>query len=181
MDKEYETGIWLPGSQTQRNQLLTVPAGKLTLSSDRTLTFPALSMGPKDRVAITGRNGAGKTLLVQHLLKSLNVPAEKILNMPQELQSADARRVLEETRGLAADKLGHVLNIVSRLGSRPQQLLDSQQPSPGEIRKLLLALGMLRAPHLIIMDEPTNHLDLPSIKALENALADSQLVQRPPP
>ena len=31
---------------------------------------------------------------------------------------------------------------------------------------------MLRTPHLIVLDEPTNHLDLPSIQALENALAD---------
>lgn len=31
---------------------------------------------------------------------------------------------------------------------------------------------MVHAPHIIIMDEPTNHMDLPSIEALETALAD---------
>jgi len=40
------------------------------------------------------------------------------------------------------------------------------------VRKLLLALGVNRGPHLIIMDEPTNHLDLPSIECLEDALAE---------
>ena len=51
-------------------------------------------------------------------------------------------------------------------------LLASTEPSPGETRKLLLALGMVHAPHIIIMDEPTNHMDLLSIEALEAALAD---------
>ena len=64
------------------------------------------------------------------------------------------------------------MTIVSRLGSRPERLLRSDDPSPGELRKLLLALGMAQEPHLIIMDEPTNHLDLPSIECLEAALSD---------
>ena len=62
--------------------------------------------------------------------------------------------------------------IVSRLGSRSERLLDGATPSIGETRKLLLALGMSRQPHIILMDEPTNHMDLPSIECLEQALAD---------
>ncbi len=64
------------------------------------------------------------------------------------------------------------MTAVSRLGSRPASLLGSDEPSPGELRKLLLGLGIARQPYLIIMDEPTNHLDLPSIECLEEALAD---------
>jgi macrolide transport system ATP-binding/permease protein len=172
VSKQYDTGIWLPGAQSHRNQLFSVAAGELPLGDDRVLTFPALAMAPNDRVAITGCNGAGKSMLVQHLLGAVNLSAERIINMPQELSVANASRVLEDVRGLAGDALGKVMNIISRLGSRPQQLLVSRQLSPGEIRKLLLAVGMLRTPHLIVLDEPTNHLDLPSIQALENALAD---------
>jgi ATPase subunit of ABC transporter with duplicated ATPase domains len=62
--------------------------------------------------------------------------------------------------------------VVSCLGSRPQQLLESVEPSPGEIRKVLLATGIANVPHLVVMDEPTNHLDLPSIECLEQALID---------
>jgi ATPase subunit of ABC transporter with duplicated ATPase domains len=64
------------------------------------------------------------------------------------------------------------MTIISRLGSRPQRLLESVAPSPGETRKLLLALGMTRLPYLIVMDEPTNHMDLPSIECLEAALVN---------
>ena len=74
-------------------------------------------------------------------------------------------------RALPRDQLGKLMSVVSCLGSRPQRLLETAAPSPGEARKLLLALGIVQTPHLIIMDEPTNHLDLPSIQCLEEALA----------
>jgi hypothetical protein len=54
------------------------------------------------------------------------------------------------------------MQIVSRLGSRPHRLLESTEPSPGEVRKILLAMGITHEPNLIVMDEPTNHMDLPS-------------------
>jgi ATPase subunit of ABC transporter with duplicated ATPase domains len=79
---------------------------------------------------------------------------------------------LAEAKSLGNDELGKLMTIVSALGSDPKRMLDSEQPSPGEIRKLLLAMGILREPWLIVMDEPTNHLDLPSIEALEQALAE---------
>jgi ATPase subunit of ABC transporter with duplicated ATPase domains len=50
--------------------------------------------------------------------------------------------------------------------------METDEPSPGELRKLMLAVGMVQRPYLIIMDEPTNHLDLPSINCLESALDD---------
>ncbi len=48
--------------------------------------------------------------------------------------------------------------------------VQTGEPSPGEVRKLLLALGVAREAQLIVMDEPANHLDLPSIQCLEEAL-----------
>jgi ATPase subunit of ABC transporter with duplicated ATPase domains len=127
-------------------------------------------MKADDRIAITGPNGAGKSTLVRAIIATLNLERERVIDMPQEVNAADAAQILEAARALPDDRLGYVLNVVSRLGSRPQRLLESRDPSPGEIRKLLLALGMARSPHLIVMDEPTNHLDLPSIEALESAL-----------
>ena len=44
--------------------------------------------------------------------------------------------------------------------------------SAGELRKVVLALGIVKDPWLIVMDEPTNHLDLPAVEALENALVE---------
>ena len=66
---------------------------------------------------------------------------------------------------------GTVLSTVAHLNSKPGRILEGEDVSPGEMRKLMLAAGILRNPVLVIMDEPTNHLDLHSVEALERALA----------
>ena len=175
VDKRREVSIWLPGSKARRRIVLHLDEGSIELSDARQLHFPALTISATDRIAITGSNGTGKSTLVNHLLRSAISPTDldqNVLVMPQEIDAATGTQVLHDARGLKAKELGHVMNVVSRLGSRPDQLLQSAEPSPGEIRKLLLALGMARSPYLIVMDEPTNHLDLPSIEALELALSD---------
>jgi ATPase subunit of ABC transporter with duplicated ATPase domains len=169
--KEYELGIWLPGSASKRNTLLEQPAGSLALSDRRQLRFPDLVIRPTDRIALTGANGSGKSTLVHRLVDALDVPDEQVTYVPQEIDAGQSRALLDRARQLAPERLGHLMTIVSRLGSRPDRLLASLEPSPGETRKLMLAMGMLNAPHLIVMDEPTNHMDLPSIEALETALA----------
>jgi ATPase subunit of ABC transporter with duplicated ATPase domains len=60
---------------------------------------------------------------------------------------------------------------VAALGVDPDRLLASAAPSPGEARKLAIALGLARHVWCVVLDEPTNHLDLPSIERLEAALA----------
>jgi len=136
----------------------------------RTLTFPALTLLPRDRIAVTGPNGAGKSTLLRHVLSHLALPADRVLYMPQELPAEDAADILAQVRRLPGDQLGRLMSTVARLGSPPQRLLQTDLPSPGEIRKVLLALGVIREAHLIVMDEPTNHLDLPSIQCMEDAL-----------
>lgn len=170
--KQYTLGIWLPGSVSKRNFILRMPKGSLLLGGQKSLHYPELYIGSTDRIAITGPNGSGKSTLIKHVVSLLNVEREHVTYVPQEIELAYSQDILAQVCTLSDDKLGYLMTIVSRLGSRPQRLLDSSEPSPGETRKLLLALGMTCTPHVIIMDEPTNHMDLPSIECLEQALAD---------
>ena len=171
--KRYETGIWVDGASFMpRDFLLRVPAGRLPLGGGRTLHFPDLAIGGTSRIAVSGANGLGKSTLVRHLLGQLQLPAEKVVTVPQEISAEDSRALLESVKNLPNDERGRVMTTISRLGSRPARLLESALPSPGEVRKLLLALGIVRGPHLIVMDEPSNHMDLPGIRCLEVALAD---------
>jgi ATPase subunit of ABC transporter with duplicated ATPase domains len=170
--KQHTLGIWLPGSVSKRNFLLELPAGSLSLGGQKQLFYPELQIGPEDRVAVTGPNGAGKSTLIRFIVDSLNVSEKHITYVPQEIDLSRSQDILARAIALPKDKLGHLMTIVSRLGSRPEKLLNSDEPSPGETRKLLLAIGMTSTPHIIIMDEPTNHMDLPSIDCLEQALKD---------
>jgi len=171
--KRYETGIWVDGASFMpRDFLLRLPAGSLPLGGGRQLHFPGLEIGGTDRIALTGANGLGKSTLIRHLLAHLQLPEEKCVIIPQEISADDSRALLEAIKRLPDDERGRVMTTISRLGSRPARLLESALPSPGEVRKLLLAIGIVRGPHLIVMDEPTNHMDLPGIVCLEDALAD---------
>jgi len=168
--KTYSLGIWMPGAVSKRNTLFSLPAGSLDLGNDRRLEFPDLTMLPTDRIALTGPNGCGKSTLVKYILTSLNVSRSSLTYIPQEIESKTSQEITNQIRCLPRERLGQLMTIVSCLGSRPQCLLETINPSPGEIRKLLLAVGILEVPHLIVLDEPTNHLDLPSIECLEEAL-----------
>lgn len=168
--KTYDMGIWLPGSQSKRDTLFRRPAGVLSLGGDRVLLHPDLVMYPEDRIALTGPNGAGKSTLIRQIARDLPIPQEQVTYLPQEIDLRSSQDILNRARRLPKDKLGQMMTVVSCLGSRPERLLESDEPSPGEVRKLLIAMGIANRPHLIIMDEPTNHLDLPSIECLEDAL-----------
>lgn len=174
--KRYETGIWVDGASfLPRDFLLRLPSSSLPLgdpASPRRLRLPELAIGGTSRIALTGANGLGKSTLIRHLLAHLQIEPDKIVTVPQEIDADTSRELLAEIKRLPNDERGRVMTTISRLGSRPGRLLESAQPSPGEVRKLLLALGIVRGPHLIVMDEPTNHMDLPSILCLEEALTE---------
>ncbi|HEY0838823.1 MAG TPA: ABC transporter ATP-binding protein, partial [Vulgatibacter sp.] len=104
------------------------------------------------------------------LLAEAQRPTEKVLHLPQELSPAEGRAALAALRDRPPDERGRVLSLVAALGLDPSRLLATSDPSPGEARKVWMALGMARHAWLLVLDEPTNHLDLPAIERLEEAL-----------
>lgn len=176
--KPAEMGIWLDASRARVDAVLRLPAGIISIAAAAgastdvgfELHFPDLELAPTSRVALVGPNGGGKSTLIDHIVPQLRVPAERVLYMPQELPAADARDIAARVRRLPNERLGRLMQIVQRLGSDPLRVMETELPSPGEARKLLLALGVVRDVQVLVMDEPTNHLDLPSIECLESAL-----------
>jgi ATPase subunit of ABC transporter with duplicated ATPase domains len=170
-EKARDPGIWITGERSRRDALFRFDPARIALGTGTALAVPELFMLPDDRVAVTGPNGSGKSTLIHRIAGSLELPEERVIYIPQEIHLDAARRILEQVRSLPHDRLGVAMTTVSQLGSRPERILETETPSPGEMRKILLALGIARTPHIIIMDEPTNHMDLPSIQCLEEALA----------
>ena len=137
-----------------------------------TLQVPHLEIKRGTKLALTGQNGAGKTLFVNHVIGLLEGVGrkEELLYLPQEISNEERERIFEEFGQLEEDERGEVLSTLYRLGSEPERLIQ-QQVSPGELRKLMIALAVQRPLSLLILDEPTNHMDITSVLTLENALA----------
>ena len=149
--------------------LVTIEPTTIPCGSD-TLAIPQLFVGNTDHVGIAGPNGAGKSTLLTYI-HSLIADDLTVLTIPQEVAADKHTQIVHQTQTLSPSKRGQVLSIVAQLNSQPKRILEGDRVSPGELRKLMLALGMLEDPDLIIMDEPTNHLDLHSIEALEHMLS----------
>ena len=131
---------------------------------DVTATFPQGWTG------IVGDNGTGKTTLVKRIVEGIP-KVTRALYIPQEPEEAQKRAALDAVRSLPSGQRGRALSVIAQLNSDPERILEGDTISPGEMRKLMLALGILESPEIIVMDEPTNHLDLGSIEALERLLS----------
>jgi ATPase subunit of ABC transporter with duplicated ATPase domains len=134
-----------------------------------------VALGRESRVHIAGPNGAGKTTLMRALLRAAQAPEQRrehILYLPQvmepELVASHLRAMHEHDRATR----GRILQVAAALGLDPERVMATDEPSPGEIRKLALARGLGMGAWALFLDEPTNHLDLPSIERLEAALSD---------
>jgi len=155
----------------RRSRLLSF-RGDLTAGDKLLAEGLSLDLDPEDRIWLRGPNGAGKTSLLARLAADHSLPPERILYLPQELTQEDVRRLMKDLHAMRSHKKkGKILNLVAALGVDPERLLVSDQPSPGEARKLAMAMGMGRSAWCLLLDEPTNHLDLPSIERLEEAVA----------
>ena len=102
-------------------------------------------------MGIVGPNGAGKSTLLAHLRVLLAQAAEagltlEALDIPQELPAEVRDAVVARVTGLAPTERGRVLSTVAQLNSDPDRILEGGRTSPGELRKLMLAEGILRHP-----------------------------------
>jgi ATPase subunit of ABC transporter with duplicated ATPase domains len=168
--RELGRSVFVTYQPSPKPWLLELDAPSLRAGEAELLRDVRVRLGRGDRVHLAGANGAGKTTLLRALLAASRLPAERILHLPQELEPHDVRVTLDAVRSLEPERRGRVLSLVAALGADPARLLASGAPSPGEARKLALALGLGRHAWAVLLDEPTNHLDLPSIERLEAAL-----------
>jgi ATPase subunit of ABC transporter with duplicated ATPase domains len=167
---ELGRSVFLGYARAERPTLLALDAAEVRAGPALVLRDVHVRLGREERVRLEGPNGAGKTTLLEALLAAATLPPERILHLPQELPREAGPALLTEVRALPPEVRGRVLSLVAALGSDPARLLASADPSPGEARKLLLALGLGRHAWALVLDEPTNHLDLPTVERLEEAL-----------
>jgi ATPase subunit of ABC transporter with duplicated ATPase domains len=172
VDKTVGRSVFVDYVRSPNPWLFTLEDHRLRAGDVELLGPVSLAVGRESRIRIEGPNGAGKTTLLRALLEHARVPLERVLYLPQDVAREEAVAALEAVQELPPEQRGRVLSLVAALGVDPERLLASEQPSPGEVRKLLIAQGLGQHAWALVLDEPTNHLDLPSIERLEAALRD---------
>jgi ATPase subunit of ABC transporter with duplicated ATPase domains len=138
-----------------------------------------LVLGWADRLAIVGRNGTGKTTLVDALLGRVPLSEGRLWVGPGIVLGELTQQRGELARGALlpsftrASGLGDedARTLLAKFGLGADHVRrDAGSLSPGERTRALLALVAARGVNCLILDEPTNHLDVPAIEELERAL-----------
>ena len=166
--KEYKRGIAIEGGVRGKHASICLNGGDLRLSGEKVLHYPRLLIGGSDKIALVGDNGSGKSSFIKALITQLD--RRELLYLPQEIDTDLAAELFETIRTLPNEKKGALFTFVTRLSSDPKPLLENTMPSPGELRKLLIAKALLDNIAAVILDEPTNHMDIDAITSLEEAL-----------
>ncbi len=140
-----------------------------------------------DKIAIIGKNGIGKTTLMQILTNNLAADSGEIkfsenANIGYYAQDNsmyfDKKITVLEWMTMFKDKKDDMQVVRSVLGKMLFGKEDVKKIvtslSGGEKGRMMFGKLMLKRPNILIMDEPTNHLDMESIEALNLALNNYQ-------
>jgi ATPase subunit of ABC transporter with duplicated ATPase domains len=132
----------------------------------------------KDRLAIIGPNGVGKTTLLGMLFKKQSqsgqvrlasdanvffIPQNRWLGANQSVWELVAKQV-NIPEGEAKTKMAQY-GLTKDIWRQEVSTLSS-----GQRTRLLTCLVNLQRPNFLVLDEPTNHLDMEAIEAIEKGL-----------
>ena len=150
------------------------------------LSETGFQINPGERVGLVGRNGHGKTTLLNMITGrdhpdegSISYPAGYTIGFLSQKIVFSCKSVIEEAmQGLADHEKDHYWKaekILAGLGfSRDDFTRDPEEFSGGFQVRLNLAKVLVSHPDLLILDEPTNYLDIASIRWISGFLVSWQ-------
>jgi len=157
-----------------------------------------LIANPKQNIAIVGKTGAGKTTIVNLLMKfyeinsgEITIDGVNIQNISKEFLRKNIGIVLQDTKLFTgtikenisygspnatdeeikqAAKMAYAHEFIERLPEGYNTYIKNQNMlSPGEIQLINIARVMLTKPPILILDEATSNIDIVTENKISNA------------
>ena len=143
-----------------------------------------IAVGKNDRIAIIGKNGKGKTTLLDILAGELQ-PQTGIINHNQNsalayfgqtnvnrlsLQKTIEQEIMDTHPDCSKGAARKICGIMMFSGDNALKKIDVL--SGGEKSRVLLGKLLVTPANLLLLDEPTNHLDMDSIDSLVEAIEE---------
>lgn len=164
------------------NEALEVVSVSKSYDGLKVLDNFSLKVEPKEKIALIGPNGVGKTTFCKVLMGELNPDGGEVkwgATVEQDYFPQDTADIIKGEDTLyewlrSFDKkaeLGTVRNCLGRMlfsGEEQEKAIESV--SGGEKHRMMLSRMMLQGGNFLVLDEPSNHLDLEAIIALGEAL-----------
>lgn len=142
------------------------------------LKINKLEINDGEKVGIVGKNGAGKTSLINRILsndENVRISGQaKIGYFSQDLSILDNEAtVFQNVMNDTIQSEVTVRNILANLNIKGNDVYKKVGVlSGGERVKVSIAKLLVSDYNVLILDEPTNFLDIPSIEALEKLLRE---------
>lgn len=140
----------------------------------------SFEIGAKDKVAIVGGNGTGKTTLLRDIMKktskAIKLSPEVEIAYLSQLQGdtlVEDKTILETMYELGFEMQQEVFSYLKPYGFTEDMLTQKiHSLSGGEKNLLQIAIISHGDANLLLLDEPTSHLDTYSQISLEKALGE---------
>jgi ATP-binding cassette subfamily F protein 3 len=148
--------------------------GSISMSKEVSLGFlnqDLLSYDTHESILHVAMQAFGEALRLQDEIEKVLVEFETNYTDDLVEKLADLQERFEALGGYTMQAKAE--EILEGLGFTTEELSKPLKSFSGGWRmRVMLAKILLQQPSLLLLDEPTNHLDLPSIKWIENYLAD---------
>jgi ATP-binding cassette subfamily F protein uup len=180
-------GIAFDTTHRKTKKLLDAQDLRKTLGGKLLFGNLSLKLTPGIRIGVMGKNGTGKSTLIQILNGNLAPDAGsvkvaeglQVLTFDQKKELSEGSQTLRQALSPEGDMViyqgrsFHVTVWAKRFLFQKDQLdMPVSGLSGGEKARVLIANLMLQPADILLLDEPANDLDIPTLEVLEESLEE---------